>query len=106
MKERLPVSWFTEFKREKDIFDQTLESPLPLTSKKPLDREKREPRKASELEGMLRVSKAAEILDVDISTIYKLARRGELRSQRIGKRGIRIFVSSIHQFQQRFLKGA
>lgn len=48
----------------------------------------------------IRVSKAAAILEVNISTIYRLIRSGALEAHRIGKRGVRIFADSLRHYQE------
>ena len=48
----------------------------------------------------LRVAVAAAVLQVNISTIYKLARSGVLQAHRIGKRGVRIFADSLREYQE------
>ncbi len=45
---------------------------------------------------LFRVSRAAEVLDVSRSQIYKLIERGDLRAVRIGK-SIRIPVEAIRE---------
>ena len=47
----------------------------------------------------IRVAKAAALLEVDISTIYRLIRNGNLESHRIGKRGVRVFADSLSNYQ-------
>jgi excisionase family DNA binding protein len=47
----------------------------------------------------IRVAKAAAILEVNISTIYKLVRAGTLGAHRVGKRGVRVFADSLRQYQ-------
>ena len=49
----------------------------------------------------VRVSTAAAMLDCDESMIRKLAKDGELEWHRFGKRGVRIFLASISDYQVR-----
>lgn len=49
----------------------------------------------------VRAGKAAALLEVDISTIYKMVRTGSLNAHRVGKRGIRIFADSLNDYQTR-----
>ena len=49
----------------------------------------------------MRVAKAAALLEVDISTIYKLVRAGGLQAHRVGKRGVRVFADSLRAYQER-----
>ena len=48
----------------------------------------------------IRVAKAAALLEVNISTIYRLVRSGELEAHRVGKRGIRIYFDSLRRYQE------
>jgi excisionase family DNA binding protein len=48
----------------------------------------------------LRVTKVAALLEVDISTVYKLVKSGALEAHRIGKRGIRIYADSLREYQE------
>ena len=54
-----------------------------------------------EVERAVTVKVAAELMGADESTIRKLVVAGELRGYRLGKRGVRIFVSSIQDYQKR-----
>lgn len=45
--------------------------------------------------------KAAKMLDCGKTTIYDLAREGQLASYKLGKRGLRITMSSIQEFVER-----
>jgi len=49
----------------------------------------------------LRVAVAASLLQVNISTIYKLVRGGSLEAHHIGKRGVRVFADSVRDYQER-----
>jgi excisionase family DNA binding protein len=48
----------------------------------------------------MRVAKAAALLEVDISTIYKMVRSGVLEAHRVGKRGVRVFADSLRRYQE------
>jgi excisionase family DNA binding protein len=48
----------------------------------------------------LRVKDAAKVLAMSEWQIYDLVRRGELKSYRVGKRGLRIRRGAIRVFQQ------
>jgi excisionase family DNA binding protein len=48
----------------------------------------------------MRVTKAAAILEVNISTIYKMVRAGILEAHRVGKRGVRVFADSLRRYQE------
>lgn len=57
----------------------------------------------SESDEMLRAAVVAGILDVHVSTVYRLAESGRLRAHRIGegrlrKRGLRIPRSAVTEF--------
>lgn len=54
----------------------------------------------SEVRPVFRAKKVAEILDVDISTVYKLLKKGELAGHRVGS-DIRVFADSVVDFQNR-----
>jgi excisionase family DNA binding protein len=47
-----------------------------------------------------RVSKIAELLDCDDSQVRRLVRSGRLQSHRIGKRGLRIYLDSVVEYQE------
>jgi excisionase family DNA binding protein len=47
-----------------------------------------------------RVSKIAELLDCDESQVRRLVRSGQLQSHRIGKRGLRIYLDSVVEYQE------
>ncbi|AWJ85130.1 hypothetical protein TSH58p_17345 [Azospirillum sp. TSH58] len=47
------------------------------------------------------MTEAATVMGADESTIRKLVVSGELLGYRLGKRGVRIYVSSIQDYQQR-----
>jgi len=49
----------------------------------------------------VRVSTAAAMLDCDDSTVRKLAKDGELEWHRLGRRGVRIYLSSIEEYRIR-----
>ncbi|WP_167771619.1 helix-turn-helix domain-containing protein [Bradyrhizobium niftali] len=51
----------------------------------------------------VRVSKAAELLEVDICTIYRAIRSGDIEAHFVGKRGIRVFADSLRNYQERNL---
>ncbi|WP_454018466.1 hypothetical protein [Azospirillum sp. Marseille-Q6669] len=53
------------------------------------------------LERSVRVSTAATLLDADEWHIRKLLKDGELQGHRLGKRGVRILVSSIEDYRNR-----
>lgn len=53
------------------------------------------------LEASVRVKTAARVLDADESHVRELLRHGELKGHRWGKRGVRIFVSSIDDYRRR-----
>jgi excisionase family DNA binding protein len=46
-----------------------------------------------------RVSRVMELLDVDESTVRRLIDQGEIEAHSIGKRGIRIFLDSVADYQ-------
>src|ERR1700733_13675673 len=48
----------------------------------------------------IRVARASALLEVDISTIYKLVRAGALEAHRVGKRGVRVFADSLRNYQE------
>ena len=48
----------------------------------------------------LRVAVAAALLQVNISTIYKMVRGGVLEAHHIGKRGVRVFADSVREYQE------
>ncbi|MFY9287652.1 MAG: helix-turn-helix domain-containing protein [Alphaproteobacteria bacterium] len=48
----------------------------------------------------IRVAKAAAILEVNISTIYRLIRTGILEAHRVGTRGVRVFADSLRRYQE------
>lgn len=48
----------------------------------------------------VRIATAAQIIDVDIATAYRLAYAGVIEGHRIGKRGIRIFLDSLRAYQE------
>lgn len=48
----------------------------------------------------LRVSKVASLLEVDVSTVYKMIRSGQIKAHKIGKRGLRVFADSVRDFQE------
>ncbi|QCO14040.1 DNA-binding protein [Azospirillum brasilense] len=47
------------------------------------------------------MTEAAKVMGADESTIRKLVVSGELLGYRLGKRGVRIYVSSIQDYQER-----
>lgn len=51
------------------------------------------------LERSVRVKTAAQILDADESHVRELLREGKLRGHRWGKRGVRIYLSSIDDYR-------
>lgn len=53
------------------------------------------------LERSVRVGTAAAMLDADQSHVRKLLKAGELDGHTLGKRGVRIFVSSIEAYRER-----
>ncbi len=48
-----------------------------------------------------RVKRVAEMLDTEISTVYRLVHTGALQGHRLGKRGIRVYLDSIKAYQDR-----
>jgi excisionase family DNA binding protein len=48
----------------------------------------------------LRPDQAAQILQADVSTIYRLIRAGDIEAHRLGKRGVRPFVDSVRAYQE------
>lgn len=48
----------------------------------------------------LRVATVAAILDCDETMVRRLVAQGKLRAHRLGKRGIRIYLSSIDAYRQ------
>lgn len=62
------------------------------------------PAKVESLESQrpsIRPMLAAQLLDVDVSTVYKLLKAGELDGHTIGARGRRIFADSVRSYQER-----
>lgn len=56
------------------------------------------------LEGLrqsLRVRRVAQLLDMDMGSVYKLIKRGELEAHKSGTRGMRIYADSLQDFQTR-----
>lgn len=53
------------------------------------------------LERSVRVNTAAAMLDADPSHVRKLLKEGDLEGHRWGKRGVRIYVSSIEVYRNR-----
>ena len=47
-----------------------------------------------------RVSKIAELLDCDETQVRRLVSSGQLQSHRIGKRGLRIYLDSVVEYQE------
>lgn len=54
----------------------------------------------------MRVKTAARVLDADESHVRDLLRAGELKGHRWGKRGVRIYASSIDDYRRRQALGA
>lgn len=52
------------------------------------------------LDPSVKVSTAAALLDCDASIVRRLVREGKLPAHRIGKRGIRVFVSGIEEYRR------
>lgn len=50
---------------------------------------------------MLTAVQVAEILEISIPTVRRLYRDGDLRYKRIGYRTVRIFESSVSEYQKR-----
>jgi len=48
-----------------------------------------------------RVRRVSQLLDCDESQVRRLVADGELEGHRVGKRGIRIFLASVLEYQQR-----
>lgn len=53
------------------------------------------------VERSITVEEAASVMGADVSTVRKLMRAEELRGYRLGKRGVRVYVSSIREYQER-----
>lgn len=51
-----------------------------------------------------RVARVASILDCAESDVRRLVRGGELQSHKQGKRGVRIFLDSVREYQDRRTK--
>lgn len=47
-----------------------------------------------------KVKSVADLLDVDASVIRKMIGRGELEAFTIGKRGVRVFLDSVAEYQR------
>lgn len=60
---------------------------------------------ASRLRPAIRPAKAAAILDMDRSQIYRMVRKGDLEAHGIGTRGVRIYVDSIERYRSGLPKG-
>lgn len=52
------------------------------------------------------INTAAELLEVSARTVERLIARGELRTFRIGKRGLRIREADLHTFVERQMAAA
>ena len=55
-------------------------------------------RQVKTMNDYLCVKEVAEMLSVSMQTVYKLVKSGELRSVRVGKRGIRIPRTALDDF--------
>ncbi|CAO3406261.1 helix-turn-helix domain-containing protein [Azospirillum largimobile] len=53
------------------------------------------------VERSITVAEAAHTMGADESTVRKLVRQKELQGYRLGKRGVRVYVSSIRDYQER-----
>ncbi len=53
------------------------------------------------VERSITVAEAAQTMGADESTVRKLVRDEELHGYRLGKRGVRVYVSSIRDYQER-----
>lgn len=49
----------------------------------------------------MRVSKAAYLVEVDVATIYRAVRAGDIEAHIVGKRGIRVYADSLADYQRR-----
>lgn len=105
MKDRLDDNWYQEFAKEKDPFENALERAVAVqTPRRPLPRPKPAPKRAQDVEQLLRITQVAELLGVDLSYVYKLIRNGHLRHQPIGERGKRVPVSAIEEYKLKELQ--